>query len=332
MAYISLVLIKQSNKNLTLFMILFFSVAMFAWYIYTSSSSTFDAILSYGDHVLKQMDQFFNPTSREQAVLRGLGLETPPSIWNAFSRGFAYLTEIFIVLGFFGLITKQIGAKCKIEYIAFIVVAMVLLVALIIVPGLANTLNMSRFYHILLFFLAPLCLLGIKSLIKLITKQESHLIISILLLIVLIPYFLFQINFVYEVTRTESWSLSLSMYRMGPYRLYARRGYIDTQSVLSAQWVRKNINVEHVQIYSDISSIKILISYGNIYRSRILLLSNVTKVSINGIVYLNQLNTVHKIIVTRFYLCASDELIFLRNMNKIYTNGGSDIYQNSIGD
>ena len=331
-ACISLILMKRQSRNITLTMVAFFFVIMFAWYIYTSQSAAFDSMVSYGNYVYEQLDQFFNPASRGQAVLRGLGLESSPTIWNTFSRAFAYLTEFFIALGFVGLITRRINIKLEREHFTFTVIAVAFLAALILVPGLANTLNMTRFYHTLLFFLAPLCVLGAEFLVKLISKREKELVVSVLLLTVLVPYFLFQTNFVYEVTGSESWSIPLSSYRMNSYKLYCSSGYTDDWSVFAAKWMHKNVDNQDTQIYADMSSIEnVLGTYGSIYGGDIFLLSNTTSVSINGTVYLNSLNTVQKIIVTEFYLCTLDELSFLDDMNKIYTNGGGEIYRNPLG-
>lgn len=57
------------------------------------------------------------------------------------------------------------------EQFMFIVAAVTLLAALVVISGLANTMNMTRFYHILLFILAPLCILGIENFVKLISKR-----------------------------------------------------------------------------------------------------------------------------------------------------------------
>ncbi|MFX0145942.1 MAG: DUF2206 domain-containing protein, partial [Candidatus Hodarchaeota archaeon] len=65
-------LMKHERANVT--MVVFFFVVMFAWYIYTSGSAVFDSILSYGDYIYRQLDQFFTPASRGETVLLGLGM------------------------------------------------------------------------------------------------------------------------------------------------------------------------------------------------------------------------------------------------------------------
>jgi uncharacterized membrane protein len=332
-AVISLFLMKKQSRNITVTMAVIFFVIMFSWYVFTSNSAAFDSFVSFGNYVINQAGEFFNLASRGETVLRGLGLESAPSIWNLFSRVFAYLTEIFIVLGFVALITRRTDFKLEREQFILTVIAGAFLVALIAVPGLAETMRMTRFYHILLFFLAPLCAIGAELLVKFIFKQKRKLSVSILLVIVLVPYFLFQTGFIYEVTRSESWSLPLSNYRMDDYRLYYSFGYIDDWSVFSAQWMHKNTNIQSTQVYADLSSIgSVLPSYGSLYGGTILPLSNITSVQVNGTVYLGPLNILNETIATSTYIFALDELSFLDNMNKIYTNGGSEVYRNRVKD
>lgn len=327
---ISLVVMKRPSGNITLSMVVFFCVAMFSWYIYTSDSAVFDSFLSFGNYISSQLGEFFNPASRGQTVLRGLGIEGSLSIWNMISRTFAYLTQALIVVGFVGLVLKRIRFHLEKEYYTLSLVAMAFLAALLLVPGLANTLNMTRFYHILLFFLAPFCIMGAEVIVKLGSNREKELGVSILLLIVLIPYFLFQTGFMYEATGSESWSIPLSKHRMDALLLYGSFGYIDRCDVFGAQWLSKNVDVERTQIYADIiSKHSVLTSYGMIYRGYVEILYNSTGIKANGTLYLGQLNVVEgKIVGINGRIWNSSDLIFhFDDLNKIYSNGGSEIYR-----
>jgi uncharacterized membrane protein len=327
---ILLFVVKKPNRKITASMVALFFVVMFTWCIYTSSSAVFDSILEFGNYVYSQLGEFFNPASRGQTVLRGLGLESPPTIWNVLSRAFAYATEFLIVVGFVGLITKRAKIHFEKVYFTLSFIAMAFLAALILVPGLANTMNMTRFYHVLLFFLAPLCVIGAKVLVSFLSKQREKLLVSILLLIVLVPYSLFQTGFVYEVTGSDSWSVPLSKHRMDALRLYGGFGYIDVYSVFGAQWLSENIDVKHSKLYADgVSKSYVLTIYGMIYRGYVNELSNITMVANNGTVYLSTMNVVYGKILYYGRLWNSSELSFLDDLNKVYTNGGSEIYKNT---
>jgi len=329
-ALISLIVLKRPSSNITVGMFIFFFAVMFTWYIYTSGSSVFDSFLEFGDNVYQQLGEFSDPASRGETVLRGLGMEEPPSIWNAISRTFAYITQGLIVVGFVGLILKRTKIHFQVDYFVLSSEAMALLAMLILVPGLANTLNMTRFYHILLFFLAPFCVLGAETLARFVSKQKTQIITSILLLAVLTPYFLFQIDFVYEVTRSESWSLPLSMHRMNGYMLYRAIGYIPEQNVFGAHWLSRYLDTQYTQVHADMDSRhKPLLAYGLILPSKINVLSNITKVEKGEVIYLGRLNVVSGIVDSGSMLLNSSELSFaLSDMSKIYSNGGCEVYKN----
>jgi len=331
--FISLFVVKRPSRNITASMVVLFFIVMFTWYIYISSSTAFDSILKFSDYVYSQLGDFFNPAARGQMVLRGLGMESPPTIWNAISRAFAYSTQFLIVVGFVGLVTKRVKVRVEREYFTFSFIAMAFLAALILVPGLAKTMNMTRFYHILLFFLAPFCVLGAEVLVKLVSKRKEELRVSILLLIVLIPYFLFQTGFVYEFTGSEGWSLPLSMHRMSGYRLHRSLGYIYSQDVFGARWMSRNVDIQNTQVYADVSSRNnILISHSMMYEGYVNILSNTTEVPATGTVYLSWLNVVEGLVVGQYYVFNTTEISsILSNMNKIYSNGGCEIYKNADG-
>lgn len=330
---ISLIILKRSSRNITLSMVAFFFVLMFTWYIYTSGSTVFDSFVEFGDNVYRQLGDFFNLESRGQTVLRGLGLEEAPTIWNAISRIFAYITQALIVFGFIGVILRRTKFHFEKEYFVFGSAAMALLAALILVPGLANTLNMTRFYHILLFFLAPFCAIGAEVIAKLVNKQDKGFGVSLLLIVVLVPYFLFQTGFVYELTETESWSLPLSMHRMPGFTLHVSLGYLSGQDVSSVKWMSKNLNnqIQYRQVYADASFINtLLISLSTVPPSYVNFLSNVTQPQSGGVVYLSSLNLVEQIVVGTNRIWSTREISpVFSSMNTIYSSGASEIYKDS---
>ncbi len=327
---ISLIIMKKPRRNITLAMVLCFFIIMFSWYLYTSNSAAFDAFLQFGEHVRSQLSEFFNPAAREQTVLRGLGLEAPPTIWNMMGRIFAYITQLLIVVGFVGVIMKRVGSHFEIEYLLLILFSAMFLAALILVPGLANTMNMTRFYHILLFFLAPLCALGAKTIMNIVSRRKTEMMVSLLLLTVLVPYFLFQVGFVYEVTGNDSWSVPLSEYRMPAYRLYGQLGYTTAYSISGAEWVSENVAVEYRQIYADVwGRVTELRAYGSVYVGYVETLSNTTRIAANGIVYLSSLNIIEETVVGSRYVWNPSELDFLSDLNAVYSNGGCEVYKNT---
>ncbi|WNZ29238.1 MAG: DUF2206 domain-containing protein [Candidatus Bathyarchaeota archaeon] len=318
------VLYKRPCTNITVSLVVIFFIIMFTWYIYTSGSASFTTLLDKADFVSSKLGGFFNLASRGTGVLAGLGLTESPSIWNTISRNVAYVVQAFIIVGFLGLITKI--KEIKSEFFVFSIIATLFLGALIAVPGLADTLNMTRFFHILLFFLAPLCVIGARSILKIILKHEKQFVVCILLLVVLVPYFLFQTNFVYEVTGSDSWSIPLSSYRMDAARLYGHYGYTDKHSFSSSQWLSENVNLTNSKIYADqrtIANVLTIYSLG----SRKISLSNVTIVDDGGYIYLSTLNVLFdRYPFNNIALNSSELSVNFDELSLLYTNGNSKIY------
>jgi uncharacterized membrane protein len=317
----SMWLFRRPSVNLQLGMVVFFFVAMFGWYIFTSGSIVFDSFVTFTNYVYSQLGDFFNPLSRGSAVLTGLGLAESPSLLNTISRGFAYLTELFILIGIVGLITRKTRFRFDRDYAIFALIAMAILAALTIVPGLANTLNMTRFYHILLMLLAPFCIVGIWMFVKFLSKKERPLLVSLLVVAILVPYFLFQTNYMYEAAKTDSWSIPLSGYRMNPLRLYGDFGFIDDYSVTGAVWLHSNIPYQN-NITADNALFTSLTGYGLVYRGYVTELRNDTILHPDEYIYLSYISINYEKLGWNGTLNT-----LLNQTNVIYSNGGSEVRQ-----
>jgi uncharacterized membrane protein len=304
-------------------MIIFFFVAMFVWYIYTSGAVVFQSFISFTGYISAQLGDFFNPASRGTTVLAGLGLAESPSLLNTISRGFAYLTEIFIVLGVIALFTKKSPFRFERDYIVFSVLTVAFLVMLTLIPGLANALSMTRFYHILLMILAPFCVVGLWITAGYISrhKQQMHqLVFAVLVIGILVPYFLFQTNFTYEVAGAKSWSIPLSGYRMDPLQLYGYYGYIETWSVHGAEWVSKYVPYEY-NLVADNSLFTALPAYGHIYRGYMTELTNGTVIKSGEFVFVSYISINYESEVSKGAYPA-----VLNQTSIVYSNGGTEVY------
>lgn len=311
--------IKRPSVNLQLGMVIFFFVAMFSWYIFTSGSIVYDSFLTFANYVYSQLGDFLNPFSRGSSVLTGLGLTQSPSLLNTISRGFAYLTELFILIGIIGLLARKLKFRFDRDYAVLAVVAMLILAALTIVPGLANTLNMTRFYHILLMLLAPFCIIGIWMTVTFLGKKERPLLVSLLVVLVLVPYFLFQTNYMYEVAKSDSWSIPLSGYRMNPVRLYGEFGFIEDYSVTGAVWLHSSVPYQN-NITADNALFTSLTAYGLVYRGYVTELRNDTVLHPDEYIFLSYISI-------RYEQQAWNGTLntMLNHTNVIYSNGGSEV-------
>ena len=196
---------------------------MFSYYTITSSSANITSIAQNLNPIVNGLNNFLNG-SRGATVLQGLGLASSPSLLNSVSRTIQYVIEFFIVIGFIVLLLQRKKKDFDFEYFVPCAISMLILAMCIVLPDFANSLNMTRFFHVSLFFIAPLFAVGCVELFRFAAnlfgfaaKRKTQIYSFVFILLVLSSYFLFETNFVYQATGSESWSLPLSRYRLGSY-------------------------------------------------------------------------------------------------------------------
>lgn len=155
-------------------------------------------------------------------------------------RIFQFVTQGCLVVGCFYILKNR--RRYSTEYLAFCGVAVVILAACIFLPRFSNIINVTRFYHLALFTLAPAFILGARLMFR---KPQ------IMVLCLVIPYFLFTSGFIFEamghkeVSRVDiPYSIALSWERTGVAAVFSE----DDTAVM--RWVAES---ELRPIYLDIN-------------------------------------------------------------------------------
>lgn len=207
------------------------------WYGSVAEGSALRSIMYIGERqvagVTAEAEEDTEYMPREKLVLTAIGADFPEaSGWGKGFRLFQYLTEAFIVIGFLATIVAPRRWRMRSEYTALTIVAGLILLACIVLPGFSSYLDITRFYHISLFLVAPYCVLGGETVWRGLTRltrvvdwdSEStpyaHL--RTFAILMLVPYLLFTSGFVFEITQSQTylgvydlpWSWSLSSPRV----------------------------------------------------------------------------------------------------------------------
>jgi uncharacterized membrane protein len=311
----------QARIPATLVLILL--TVTFSWYIFANASRTFNLLSEEVNTVISNFNQFFNVGSRGTA-LQGLGATQNPTIFNSISSALFYLTEFLLVLGFIILLTsKNRNLRFSREYKVVAALNLAIIAMNVLLPRIADTFLMERFYQTTLIILAPLAVLGGKTIFERILKPHYRkFAVSLLALTVFVPLFLFQTGFVYEVAKVQSYSLPLSMYRWNAPNLY---GYVvDSQEVSGAQWLLEYANLTSISVFSDaVSQYNVLTGYGLIEIGRVNQLSNTTRPTSNDFIYLSNTD-----LISEGYIFNASEIApVLENQNRLYSNGQCEIYK-----
>jgi uncharacterized membrane protein len=322
------------------FILSFFVIAL-SWYTFVSGSSLIGTITNTGEHIWNGIfTQFLNLGARDIFVQLALG--GPPvtaSLFREMQRILQYITELFIISGVLSLILtrNKIGTR---EFFVWTITSMILLILSITLPYLASSLNMTRIYHVTLFFLSLLFVLGglafLKRFLKVFRKSEAIKTATALLLVILVFYFLFNTGLIYEITGDSPTSASLDFQRLkestGNVRVWFDSNYIYDEEVASAQWLsthRGNTS----QVFADIPAReRVLLSYGMIPLEESRVLSNATEIPEEAYVYLRRLNAVDGMIVANapnygptYTFNISEISSILERSNVVYQNGASSV-------
>lgn len=324
--------VKHTNAHLKLYMVVLFFGLLFVWYAFTSSAAIMTTITNDLSYVISGFKEFFDPASRGTGVLDGIGLGAIPTPLNMVSRVVAYVTELLVIIGFILLLLERKKPDFDHEYFIPILASITILILCILLPNFANTFNIQRFYHLLLFFLAPLCAYAAIRLFKLSSKISKRIserrvqIYSLAFITILLgSYFLLQTNFVYEVAGgTDSWSMPLSRFEVGA-RLYTNFSYITEPDVSGALWLNRNRNDGNLTIYVDKTAVYTLVGYGGFYISSLRDIENYIYLNGNDLLYLQELATVYNQTTG-----ASLNIVTSKQpLSIIYNNGYCLIYENT---
>ena len=242
------------QSTLTGTYVILFIVFCLAWYMYVSSSSPLTSIVKIGDHIYHSLStDLFVLEARDQQVVQALGLMPMRGReveWEI-ARIIQYITQFFIVVGVLGLIANWRKTRFYPEFAAMSLATMVILAICVILPQFANQLNMSRIYHLTLFFLAPFCILGgiatfrwLSRILRLRWLQSNHTALKLVVILVVVPYFLFTTGFIFELTGATPTSRALSLYR-------ADWAIMTEPEIRASKWLANVAGGENFRIYAD---------------------------------------------------------------------------------
>jgi uncharacterized membrane protein len=103
-------------------------------------------------------------THQPPIVRAGLNMDFMKiSLQGKIFRVIQTITQLLILIGGLWLLFKHKQYKFTVEFIVGIGAAFLMLGLCILLPFFSSTINMTRFYHLALFFLAPLLVLGVDA-------------------------------------------------------------------------------------------------------------------------------------------------------------------------
>jgi len=159
--------------------------------------------------------------------------------------------------------------------------------------------------------------------------KEKYL-LAIVVLAVIIPFFLFQTDFVYEVAKEQSISLPLSSYRLSSYQL-TYDGVLKPTEVSGARWLLQ-FNSLNETIYSD-WQFGIMFDYvgiPEIIAGGTIAPSSEVPMGKGSLLYLGEYNIIDGVVSISYGSAPLNITQIdpnLNGTNLVYSSGSSEIYQ-----
>jgi uncharacterized membrane protein len=330
--------------------ILLFTVFTIAWFMYTGGGVGVGSIIQLALRIYESITELFSP-------IRGGGVyyltRDLPVLYNIL-RILHMVSQFLIMIGFLSILYRKVKkekTEFTNEYFFYATTSLGWLALSLIEPQYigVHSLGLTRLYSLTLLFLAPFCPTGAVE-IALKAQKINNIqinnnnIFKIFSLFALI-FLLFNTEFITELHREMGgygYSLSISLsqprIRNGDCTLDELSGFyssfIPSEDVFGARWLGK-YREEERKIFHDGYS-QVLVSYGmvpDIPEHSQAIKQNFKNLEEDSYFFLRKVNYVYGLMIDkaqereRQYWNTSEILPYLERQNKIYSNGGSVVYE-----
>jgi uncharacterized membrane protein len=271
------------NKKAMVIIVSLSLVFMFAYYGMVASGaglSGFNTATGIAQYTGQQISTGFGymaPQYKEPLVQTAMGLDFPlASLGGKLWRILQYLVELCLIVGFLRLIFRPATlGKLKAEYIALIIVSSLILLGIFVLPPGSYGMGVTRIWQITLVLVSPLFIFGGETIAlsiarllgtfrrannSLRTKLNPQTFIWFPVVVILIPYFMFNSGAVFEISRSQTtdyinmpYSIALSSYRLDLNTVFTE------QDLVAARWLCSVAKAD-TPVYVDFNSSRLFVN------------------------------------------------------------------------
>ena len=315
--------------------LLLFSMT-FGWYVYVSNAP----LLKVSDDLIRIRNNFFsdiyNPEARSSQV--ATLVSAPTTIVSVANRIVFLATNFLIAIGVIAVLVGRKQSDLDSKYRLISLAALTIMIACVVLPNVASSFNLTRFYGMTMIFLAPFFVLGGQTILRWVGRMTANIKIKTsrlhswgdtkmmglqLISILLAASFLFNIGLVEHVTGVypQSWALDKDQKRLSN-DIGIRISYYTEipveQDVVSTLWLSTHMVKLGTVYIGSLSGI--WYSYGMLPPEQQVEIGAFTGTQKDSYAHFSYANTVGGLLNT------TEMLPRLTSSNKIYTNGASEIY------
>ena len=351
------------KKNITLTVVLLFFAFIFFWYSQVTETA-FNAGVGFVENIFINLNKFFITESRTGVYVQLAGKEAAHPILSRVNLVSTWGTFILIGIGVLTMLKRYkemifisnikrkkpdfLKTKFEMEYFVMVLACAGLLIIMVALPYLSQGYSIYRLYSLMTIILSVCFIMGGMTLSHFFFWQKktcakrkscffgkaffskerfdegngSEVRAYLIILLILTPYFLFVTGAMYQICGAKD---SIILNSGG--EIYNRE-YVHDQDSSGAKWLM-NYGEENVRLYTDRFGIYRLTSQGKFYMYSIDCRSFPKHRKIKGYLYLYYNNIVNGNIYEsrKVMYNISDYADMFTGKNKIFANGGSEVYK-----
>jgi len=317
---------SSRNTAVTLSDSLIYVIFSLSWYVYVSSSRTFNVIVNIGNQIISSVvTEFLNPRYVQGLDILIAGTQSP---LHEALKYLHLISILFIVVGFLTFILRYKSFKISKEFGIFSLLSFAICLAGVTVPHFSSQLRTERLYHITLLLLAPYCIVGgitifhgFRKAFRIRGKSESVRGSIKILSIFLCMFLLFNSGFVFEIADDVPISISLNNSIDFPR--------FNNKEVYGAEWLAEMNTGSN--IYADHNGKYLLYQFD--FENVKVFWGETEDIAPSAYIYFRSLNvrgTIRKSEQESQNINLNNSTFFTRNIimtDKIYDNGDAQIYR-----
>ena len=332
---------------------------VFGWYIFTSAGSPYQSLVGVGAYAYNTFVSGFLSTNNAY-VAAGVGGGIPGlPFTHALGHYSVIATEVLIAVGVIVVVWRRKTSQMSVPSFLLVATSFCIMLVAIAVPALGTALTPYRLYALVLLFLAPCCVLGMAAIVNVATSLVHDLVhvkrnspsklnklvpvakplTCVLLICVLVPYFLFSYNFIFEVAEnpqnyaflpSQTQAARTIEYSDNESWSYLAQTPVPLTSSAASEWLSSTMSANS-SIYTDNLRGAEVVAYGNISPDSVspLDLTHLNQSLENAYFYLGAQNVQHQtVLLTANYTLQElpiSSVPALNGTNLIYSNGLAEI-------
>ena len=320
------------KKNITLRIIMLLFIFIFIWYSQITETAFSQGVRFVRDTVT-ELNNFFAEESRAPQLRQLFGEELAYPVLSRVNVAVTWCTFILMGIGVLAMLKRYkemvviskinlkkpdfLKEKFEMDYLAMVMTCSGLLVVMVVVPHVSVGYGIQRVYSLAIVIISICFVMGGIILSKRL-KMQAYL----LILLILIPYFLFVTGAMYQICGAPV-SYTLNSEGEG-YDIE----YLHDQESCSAKWLKKNAGGDFRINTVDPHGRRKLISQGEISGVGFGYERFFDHREIGGYVYLSYNNVVNdKLVVGGVTYDMSEYSDMFIDKSKVYDNSGSEIWK-----